>query len=342
MEQGKLKISQRLIYTSVGALPLDLQDICLKIRSSLRDAVQRNLAEGILLSGGVDSSILATIAAKLVPLKTFTVAFQGASAPDIEYALLMSKFLGLKHFVHYFDENQVFETIPVVVNTLRTFDPMEISGGVGILIGLKLAKDNGVNSVMTGDGGDELFAGYPWLFSLEKEKLDLELLKMWDVMTFSSVQIGEAAKVKITTPFLDSEFKSFAMNLDSQYKIRIERGRKWGKWILRKAFEDYLPKEIAWREKVFGAIGIGIWEALQKMLDSKISDTEFEVRKKEYLKKDKVTLQDKERLFYYEIYRSTVGAPHPTDPEAKTCPYCNSNVSPAWSAHCRTCGAYPI
>lgn len=320
----------------------NLNDICLKIRSLLRDAVKRNLAEGILFSGGVDTSVLATVASKLVPLKAFTVALQGAPAPDMEYAMLMSRFLRLKHFIYYFDESQVFETIPIVVKTLRTFDPMQISGSIGIFIGLKLAKDNGVDAIMTGDAGDELFAGYSHLFELEKDKLDLELQKMWSTMTFESVPLGKAVGIEMKLPLLDPEFKSFAMKLDSRYKIRIEGGQKMGKWIIRKAFEDALPKEVAWRAKVGGAIGMGLWESLPKIFDSKISSEEFEEKKREYLERDRVRIQDKERLFYYEIYRSAVGVPHPIDPKAKTCPHCNSNVIPASSSFCRTCGAYPI
>ena len=326
----------------MNTLAEDLQDICLKIRSLFGDAVKRNLAEGILMSGGVDTSILAAVASKLVPLKTFTVALQGAPAPDIEYAMLMSRSLKLKHYIYFFDESQVFETIPIVVKTLRTFDPMEISGGVGILIGLKLAKDNGLDAIMTGDGGDELFAGYPWLFNLGKEELDSELRKMWGKMTFSSIPLGKAAGVEVKTPFLDPEFKSFAMKLDSKYKIRTEAGQRMGKWVIRKAFEDFLPREVAWRDKVFGSIGMGMYEYLPKMLDSKTSSEEFQEKKRKYLESDKVTIQDKERLFYYEVYKSALGVPRPTDPKSKTCPYCNSNVSPTSSTYCRTCGAYPI
>lgn len=324
------------------ALKGSLEDICRQVRSLLEDAVKRNLAEGIFLSGGVDSGVLAAVAAKLTPLQAFTVAFQDTPASDVEYATIVSKFLRLKHIVYYFDESEALKAIPAVVKTLGTFDPMEISGGVGILIGAKLAKDNGVDSVMTGDGGDELFAGYPWLFNLEKEKLDFELHEMWDMMTFSSAQVAETAGVIIRTPFLDTELKSFATGLDSQFKIQVEKGQKWGKWIIRKAFEDSLPKEIAWRDKVFGATGMGLWEGLPKMLNSKISDEEFEDKKAEYFEKDSVLIQDKQKLFYYEIYRSAVGVPQPIDPNGKICPYCNSNVVPAKSVHCRTCGAYPI
>lgn len=324
------------------ALVEDLNDVCLKVRSLLRDAVKRNLAEGILFSGGVDTSVIATVASKLVPLKAFTVALQGAPAPDMEYAMLMSRFLRLKHFIYYFDESQVFETIPIVVKTLRTFDPMQISGSIGILIGLQLAKDNGIDAIMTGDGCDELFAGYSSLFKLEKDELDQELQRWWSAMRFESVPLGNAVGVEVKLPFLDPEFKAFAMKLDSQYKVRVEGGQKRGKWIVRKAFEGMLTKDVAWRPKIPGAIGMGLWDSLPKIFDSKISSEEFKEKTRDYLERDRVTIQDKARLFYYEIFRSAVGVPHSTDPTAKTCPYCNSDVLPASSSFCRICGAYPI
>src|SRR3990170_7826741 len=207
-------------------------EIGLKLRFLLEEAVQKNLTDGILLSGGLDTSILATVASKFARLKAFTCAFQGAPAPDVECAKLMATKLKLRHFIHYFSEDELFEAIPFVVRTLELFDPMLVRNNITILIASKFAKDNGADSVITGDALDELFAGYPWLFSLEKEKLDVELLKMWDVMTFSSVPIGKAVGVEVKIPYLDPDFKSFAMKLDSQYKIQEERGKKWGKWNL--------------------------------------------------------------------------------------------------------------
>jgi asparagine synthase (glutamine-hydrolysing) len=326
----------------VKVLAEDVNDICVKLRSLLGDAVKRNLAEGILFSGGLDTSVVAAVASQLVSLKAFTVALQGAHAPDVESATLVSKILRLKHFVYYFDESQMFETIPIVVKTLKTFDPMQISGSIGILIGLELAKDNGTDAVMTGDGCDELFAGYSSLFKLKKDELDRELRRWWSTMRFESVPLGNAVGVEVKLPLLDPEFKAFAMKLDSRYKIRVEDGQKRGKWIMRKAFEDMLTKEVAWRAKIPGAIGMGLWESLPKIFNSRISDEEFEEKKRNYLERDRVTIQDKQRLFYYEIFRSAVGVPRSTDPNAKTCPYCNSDVLPASSSFCRTCGAYPI
>ena len=317
-----------------------INEIGLKLRFLSEKAVQKNLTDGILFSGGLDTSVLATVASKFTSLKAFTCAFQGAPAPDIEHAKLMASKLKLRHYIHYFNEDELFEAIPPVVKTLKSFDPMEVRNSLTIFIASKFAKDNGADSVITGDALDELFAGYPWLFSLEKEKLDVELLKMWDVMTFSSVPIGKAVGVEVKIPYLDPDFKSFAMKLDSQYKIQEERGKKWGKWIVRKAFEDVLPEEIAWRMKDPIEVGSGT-TTLPSFFNLRIADSEFEDKRKKYLEEDKVAIRDKEQLFYYEVYRSTIGVPHTTDLKGKTCPQCNSNVLER-STFCRTCGAYPV
>ena len=317
-----------------------IKEICIKLQFLLEKSVQKNLTDGILFSAGLDTSILATVASKFSRLKAFTCAFQGAPAPDIECAKLMATRLKLRHYIHYFNEDELFETIPQVVKTLQSFDPMQVRNSITIFIASKLAKDNGAYSVMTGDALDELFAGYPWLLSLEKEKLDIELLKMWDFMTFSSIPIAKAVGVEVKIPYLDPDFKSFAMKLDSQYKIQEERGTKWGKWIMRKAFEDVLPQEIAWRTKDPIEAGSGT-TTLPSFFNLRIDDSEFEDKRKKYLEDDKVTIRDKEQLFYYEAFRSIIGVPHPTDPKGKMCPQCNSNVSERTS-FCRICGSYPI
>lgn len=317
-----------------------INEICFKLRFLLEKAVQRNLTDGILLSGGLDTSVLATVASRFARLKAFTCALQGAPAPDVECAKLMANKLKLKHFIHYFDEDEMFKVIPAVVGALKLFDPMEVRNSITIFIALKLAKDNGAESVMTGDALDELFAGYSWFFPLEKEKLDLELRKMWDAMTFSSIPLGKAVRVEVKTPYLDPEYKSFAMNLDSRYKVHSERGRVRGKWIVRKAFEDVLPEKIAWRTKDPIEVGSGT-TTLPSFFSQKIHDLEFEEKRRKYLEEDKVTIRDKEQLFYYEVYRSVIGVPQPADPKGKMCPQCNSNVAEK-ATFCRTCGAYPI
>jgi len=306
----------------------------------LDESVGMNLADGILLSGGLDTSILAYLASKRVKLKAFTAALQDAPAPDVEYAVLMADLLGIEHFIQRFGKEELYDAIRVVVKTMNSFDPMEIRNSVPVYIGLKNAKDNGADAVITGDGCDELFAGYSFLHMLEEKQLDLELQKLWSVMDFSSIHLGEVLGIKVKLPYLGPKFKKFAMRIPSKLKVRRERGRVWGKWILRKAFEKMLPEKIIWRTKTPVEFGSGT-TTLPKFFDSITSDIELNEKKRKYLDEDKVTIRDKEQLFYYEIYRSEIGVPHPTDPKGKICPGCNSNMPPV-STYCRKCGAYPV
>lgn len=317
-----------------------IDETCLKLRLLLEDAVKRNLAEGILLSGGLDTSVLAVIASKFVPLRAFTIAFQGARAPDIEYATLVADNLRLKHLIHYFDEEDLYGAIPIVVKTVGSFDPMEIRNSVAIYLGLKVAREDGISTVMTGDGCDELFAGYSFLFNLEGDQLDSELRKLWSVMSFSSTPLARALGLDVRLPYLDPDFKSFAMRLDPRYKIRSDGGRRWGKWIIRKAFKGVLPEEVLWRVKMAIEDGSGT-SVLPSLFSHRISDAEFEGKRGRYLEKDKVMIRNKEQLFYYEVYRSVIGVPFATGPKGKPCPQCNSKVAQN-ATYCRTCGAYPI
>ena len=317
----------------------DLTYICSRLVKTLDESVGRNLTDGIMLSG-LDTSILAYLASKRVEQKAFTVAFRGVPAPDIGYATLMADRLKLKHFIHYFGEDELYDAIRTVAKTMDSFDPMEIRNSIVVYIGLKKAKESGVNAVMTGDGCDELFAGYSFFHGLEKERLISELQKLWSLMRFSSTYLGKVLGIEVKLPYLDPEFKKFAMGLDPELKVRSKRGQTWGKWILRKAFEKMLPEKIVWGTKMPIESGSGT-ATLPDFFNSIIPDAEFNEKRDKYLDEDKVTIRDKEQLFYYEIYRSEVGIPHPIDLRGKICPYCNSNVSVA-STYCRRCGAYPV
>jgi len=328
------------ILSETTAVPSNLSDLCGKLVKALDESVERNMADGILLSGGLDTSILACLAHKRVKLKAFTVAFRGAPAPDVEYATLIANRFRLKHLVYHFDENELYDAIRVVVKTMSSFDPMEIRNSVTVYVGLKCAGKNGANTVMTGDGCDELFAGYSFLYGLKKEELNLALQKLWGVMHFSSVPLADVLRTEVKLPYLDPAFKKFAMEIDPDLKVRSEGGRTWGKWVLRKAFENVLPPEVAWRVKMPIEFGSGT-SVLTNLFSSNISDAELEEKRAKYLEEDRVTIRDKEQLFYYEVYRSVVGPPRPTDFEGKICPFCNSSA-PSTSTYCRRCGGHPI
>jgi asparagine synthase (glutamine-hydrolysing) len=316
--------------------------VAVELRALLENAVKKNLTEDMLFSGGIDTSILAAIASKYVRIRGFTCAFKQANALDLKYAELMAKQLNIEHYINLFDEDEIFEVIPDVVKVLGSFDPMEVRNSITITIGLKFAKSYGSTKLITGDGADELFAGYHMYYRHvgNKEKLRAMLKRMWDIMAFSAVPLGMSMGIKVRQPFLDLDVKEFAMKMDPRYNVQEERGEVWGKWILRKAYEDVLPPEVRWRDKNPIEVGSGT-TILPKFMAKKISDSEFAAKKKKILETDNVTIRDKEQLVYYEAYREVAGVPHPEDPNARTCPQCNSNV-PENASVCKTCGAYPI
>ena len=307
---------------------------------ALEKSVRRNLTDGLLLSGGLDTAILAYLVSKWVKPSCITVALRGAPAPDVDYAKLIASRLELRHYVHHFGNDELDESIRAVIRVMKCFDPMEIRNSAAIYTALKVGMNQGMSTIMTGDGCDELFGGYSFLFGLTKEQLDTALKKLWANMRFSSMYLAQDLGVAVRLPYLAPQFKALATDLDVKLKVKSERGQAWGKWILRKAFENIVPQEIVWRAKAPIEVGTGT-TILPSLFDSRISDLEFSDKKETYLSEDKVVIRSKEHLFYYEIYRSMIGVPYATNNNAKICPDCGANVKEGGS-FCRTCGAYPI
>ena len=307
---------------------------------ALEASVKRNLSDGLLLSGGLDTAIIAYLAARWRKPYCVTVALEGAPAPDIPYAKLIAANLGLKHDLHYFGEDELDEAISATIRVLKVFDPMEVRNSAAAYVALKTARDLGLATVMTGDGGDELFAGYSFLFKHTPAQLDKALKKMWSQMRFSSVPLGKALGVEVRIPFLDPEFRAYAERVDVGLKVRSENGQTWGKWVLRKAFEGIISKEVAWRVKAPLEVGTGT-TTLPAFFDARITDAEFSRKKAEYLAEDEVVIRDKEHLKYYEAFRSIHGIPGAVARGDKKCPDCGTGVAQDVT-FCRTCGAYPV
>jgi asparagine synthase (glutamine-hydrolysing) len=315
-----------------------------EVRALVNRVVQRNMAEGILFSAGTDTTIIAYEAVKYKPnLPALTLAFKHGSPKDTEYVKKMVAFLKLKdHRTHVFEREEVLANAPKVVEILRSFDPMEIRNSMPVYIGLTLMKASGVNSVFTGDALDELF-GYPWMFHLSEKELQQKFEDMWGEMGFSSIPLGKAVGVAIKPPYLDPEFMEYAKKLPIKLKINFHEGEKYGKWIMRKAYEDLIPKDVIWRPKAPLEQGTGT-AAFREFLAKEISDAEFEEKRKRILEEDDVKIGDKEQLIYYEHFRRIHGKPSDVfndKSKGKQCPYCKSYVKTK-IAFCKVCGAYPI
>jgi len=223
---------------------------------------------------------------------------------------------------------EALEAIPEVIEIRRSFDPA-LPNDLALYFALRLAKERGFGSVITGDGSDELFAGYSYMFDLDLERY---LPKLAERMSFSAGELGLHLGVEVKEPFLDDEFVSFALSIEPDLKIREEGGKRHGKWILRKAFEAFLPQEIVWQGKRPIETGSGFAE-LRRIIASRISEEEFAEARSSY----PIKFLTKDHLFYYQIYRQVVGEIPPPKLGEERCPGCGAGIR-ASSFHCRICG----
>jgi len=297
-------------------------DPCEQLRSKLKEAVERSRADGILLSGGLDTGILAFVAR---PSTGFTVALKGSPAPDIVYSEKISRLLGIKHKKMEFTMEEAINTLPEVIRILKTFD-LALPNDLAIYFALKLARENRITSVMTGDGADELFAGYSYMAELPPKDLERYIRRLSQNWHFSANELGKALDVEIRQPFLDADFVRFALEISTEFKVKDGVG----KYILRKSFEDLIPAEIVWRRKEPIEYGSGSTK-LHEIINNMVTDEEFQSARKE----GDIKFINKEHFFYWRIYNQVVGAiPKARDDEI-SCPCCGAAMG---TYHCPTCG----
>jgi asparagine synthase (glutamine-hydrolysing) len=309
---------------------------CEELVRLLAESVERNHADALLLSGGLDSSILASL---LQPKYSVAAGF-GKDAPDLTYARQVAGKFSKRHIEVIFDQNRMAGLVDQVIQIFRTFDPIEIRNSAVALAGIEQAKSDGYSTIMTGDGGDELFAGYNYLsrYYSDMQKLDSELQRLWQVMHFSSIKLGEHAGVNVKMPFLDDRFASYAKSISTSEKVGEHNGRKFGKFILRRCFEAALG-ELVWRSKLAQEQGAAT-DRYQNYVGEMIDNLTFANKTKIAKEQDGVTIRSKEHLHYYAIFRGYFSPPKEEDCESR-CPECRGCIEPD-GRFCRTCGAFPV
>jgi asparagine synthase (glutamine-hydrolysing) len=295
------------------------------LREQFAAAVNRNRGEGALFSGGLDSALVAACSGAC---KAVSVHL-GSYGEDRRYAERVAAFLGLDHCPVTVTVEEALAALPEVVQILKSFDPA-LPNDVTVYLGLRRAREMGIKDMMTGDGSDELFAGYEFMQKIPD--LEKYLTQMHAAMEFSSNAIGEALGIEIRQPFLDRAFVDFSHGIDLDLKIGEEQGERWGKWILRKAFEGVLPREILWQGKRSLEYGSGM-TGLREVIESLVSDEEFEEGTRVF----PVRFWNKEHFYYYRIYRDVVGEVALPDKGEERCGCCGAGM-PRGALHCKICG----
>ena len=306
-------------------------------RSILRNTCEKCESDWIALSGGLDSSIIANLMKK-EKTHAITIITKDFVGTDLTYAQIMAKYVEIPLSLMHIDLEGVLEAINETVKILGNFNDIEIRNSVVPYIYLKSLKDDGINSVITGDGADEVFAGYNFLLKKNEDELVSELSRIKKIMHFPSKEIGESLNMKVEMPFLDNDVIEFSENIPISEKINTKDGKRFGKWILRKSFENEIPDSIVWREKSPMQDGSGTAN-LTNLFNSIITDEIFSQKRNEILEKDGVYIRTKESLHYYECFRK-INSVKKSNSENK-CPDCNYELE-VNSRFCRMCGKFPI
>lgn len=284
-----------MLYDNVKDNKSDIKEI----RTSLEDAVYRQMMSdvpyGVLLSGGLDSSIISAVAKRYASLRieddnkseawwpqlhSFAIGLKGA--PDLIAAKNVAEYIGTIHHEINFTVEEALDALSDVIYHIETYDVTTIRASTPMYLLARFIKSMGVKMVLSGEGSDELFGGYLYFHKAPDTKAfheetvrKLDKLHLYDCLRANKSLAAWGVEGRV--PFLDKKFMDVAMRLNPIDKMCGSNG-KIEKHILRKAFEDYLPKNVAWRQKEQFSDGVGYnWiDTLREVAEKKVSDKQME------------------------------------------------------------------
>lgn len=322
------------------------------LHDALSGAVHRQLMSdvpyGVLLSGGLDSSITSALAKKYAAhrveaddqqaawwpqLHSFSVGLEGS--PDLAAAQKVAKHIGTIHHEIKFTIQEGLDAIREVIYHLETYDITTIRASTPMYLMARAIKALGIKMVLSGEGADELFGGYLYFHKAPNEKefheetvRKLEKLHQYDCLRANKSLAAWGIEGRV--PFLDKEFIEVAMRLNP--KDKMITSDRMEKWVLRKAFENYLPESVAWRQKEQFSDGVGYsWiDTLKELVESEVNDEQME---NAHYRFPVQTPQNKEEFYYRTIFESHF----PSEAAALSVPSvpsvaCSTPVALAWDA----------
>ncbi|MBV7269991.1 asparagine synthase B [Winogradskyella luteola] len=321
-----------------------------EVRQALEDAVHRQLMSdvpyGVLLSGGLDSSVTSAIAKKYSErrieaddkekawwpqLHSFSVGLEGS--PDLAAAKKVADHIGTVHHEIKFTIQEGLDAIKDVIYQLETYDITTIRASTPMYLMARVIKSMGIKMVLSGEGADELFGGYLYFHKApnaqefhEETVRKLSKLHMYDCLRANKSLAAWGIEGRV--PFLDKEFMDVAMRINPQDKMI--NGERMEKWVVRKAFEDMLPESVVWRQKEQFSDGVGYsWiDTLKVLVEDEISDEQMASAHFRYPIQ---TPQNKEEYYYRTIFEGHF----PSDAAALSVPQepsvaCSTKIALEW------------
>ena len=346
---GKLTRWYERDWTDFEAVK-DNESVIQEVHDALEAAVHRQLMSdvpyGVLLSGGLDSSVTSALAKKYADkriesgdtqeawwprLHSFSVGLEGS--PDLAAAQKVADHIGTVHHEIKFTIQEGLDAIRDVIYNLETYDITTIRASTPMYLMARVIKSMGVKMVLSGEGADELFGGYlyfhkaPSAEEFHKETVrKLDKLHMYDCLRANKSLAAWGIEGRV--PFLDKEFIDVAMRLNPEDKMI--NGERMEKWIVRKAFEKYLPESVAWRQKEQFSDGVGYsWiDTLKEIVEQEVTDEQLANAKYKFPIQ---TPTNKEEFYYRSIF-----AEHfPSDTAALCVPQeasvaCSTKIALEW------------
>jgi len=292
------------------------EELNMRLTNAVLSHTLSDVPIGILLSGGLDSSLIASIMCKLKKdklinneIKTFTIGFENAS--DILAADKVADYIDSDHTAYIFTKEDGLEAIKDIIYYLETYDITTIRASIPMyLLTREIKTDTNIKVLLSGEGSDELFGGYLYFHKApNKEEFQKELKdKMENLHKYDCLRAHKACMantIEIRVPFLDKDFIDYVMNIDTKYKMINEEHKNIEKYILRNSFNNnYLPNEILWRQKDQFSDAVSSKEenwidSLKEYAESLVSDKEYKNRKKKFPINTPIT---KEHYLYRKIF----------------------------------------
>ncbi|HUT42975.1 MAG TPA: asparagine synthase-related protein [Desulfobacterales bacterium] len=288
--------------------------------ASIRNIIKRSVDSRIdfkgptasLLSGGIDSSVVAFLASasykkrfgQHARLPTFTLGVNESG--DILNARIMAEHLDSDHHELIVDLDQILSVLSEVIYYLESYDPSLVRSAVSNFLISSHARSKGFDLLISGEGGDELFCGYHYLKDLpagEIFKRQMECLGfLHNNAALRLDRMNHCHSVRVVAPLISGELLQYAMTIPSGYKLMPDKNGIIEKWIFRKAFENDLPREIVWRLKKEFSQGSGAADVLPSYFESVVTDGEFSLMVASY-----PFLRSKEESFYFKLFKKHFG-----------------------------------
>jgi asparagine synthase (glutamine-hydrolysing) len=292
-----------------------IKDIRAIILRSLRNRVDFRVPTGSLLSGGIDSSVITYLASdayrkkfgKDTRLKTFALGVGESS--DIFNGRVIATCIDTDHHELIVDLEEILKILPEVIYYLESFDPSLVRSAVSNFLISRYAREHGIQILLSGEGGDEIFCGYTYLKDFSGDELFARQMECIGSLHNNAAlrldRMNQCHSVRVVAPLISGELLNYAMAIPPEYKQRPEGNEKIEKWIFRKAFETFLPKGVVWRVKQEFSQGSGSASLLPAYFEEVISDEELATAQATY-----PMVRSREELYYFRIFTRHFGGQH--------------------------------